>query len=135
MMIWSLILEHKWKSDWHFPLSKLATFVFLKIVLKEKRNSYFCYISFPQISSVNVCLMKTLKSTVIKKAILCLTLSFLVPRWAGGNTDLTSDINISKTVGVNIAFNRIYFHRTFNKLSNVMQVDRLCSCDSRVIDV
>ena len=79
--------------------------------------------------------MKKLKSTVTKNAVLCLTLSFFVPRWGGGNTDQTSDINISKTVGVNIAFNRIYFQRTFNKFSNGMQVDRLCSFDSRVIDV
>ena len=51
------------------------------------------------------------------------------------NTDLPSDINISKTVGVNNAFIRNFLKRIFNKLSNDMQVDRLCSCDSRVIDV
>ena len=34
----------------------------------------------------------------------CLTLLFLVPHWAGDNIDLPSDINISKTVEVNIAF-------------------------------
>ena len=33
-----------------------------------------------------------------------LTLSFPVIRWAGHNTDLPSNINISKTVRVNIAF-------------------------------
>ena len=52
----------------------------------------------------------------------------------GDNTDLPSDINISKTVGVNNAFIRNFLKRIFNKLSNDMQVDRLCSCDSRVID-
>ena len=33
-----------------------------------------------------------------------LTISLPIPRWAGDNADLTSDINISKMVGVNIAF-------------------------------
>ena len=33
-----------------------------------------------------------------------LTFSLPVSRWAGDNTDLPSDINISKSVGVNIAF-------------------------------
>ena len=33
-----------------------------------------------------------------------LTLSLPVPRWAGDNTGLPSDSNISKTVRVNIAF-------------------------------
>ena len=33
-----------------------------------------------------------------------LNLSLPVPRWAGDNTDLPSNSNISKTVTVNIAF-------------------------------
>ena len=33
-----------------------------------------------------------------------LTLSLLVPRWAGANTDIPSNSNISKAVRVNIAF-------------------------------
>ena len=37
-------------------------------VLKETRNSYFCV---PQKSSVNVCLMKILKSTATKKVTVC----------------------------------------------------------------
>ena len=37
-----------------------------------------------------------------------LTISLPEPRWAGNNTDLTSDINISKTVVVNIAFLKEY---------------------------
>ena len=38
-----------------------------------------------------------------------LTLSLPVPRWAGHNTDLPSDSNISKTVRVNIAFAATFF--------------------------
>ena len=38
----------------------------------------------------------------------------------GDNTDLPSDINISKTVGVNNAFIRNFLKRIFNKLSNDM---------------
>ena len=37
------------------------------------------------------------------------TLSLPVPRWTGGNSDLPSDSNISKTVRVNIAFSTTYF--------------------------
>ena len=38
-----------------------------------------------------------------------LNLSFPVPHWAGDNTDLLSDSNISKAVIVNIAFTRTFF--------------------------
>ena len=41
--------------------------------------------------------------------IFTLTLSFLVPRWAGDNTNLPSKSNISKTIRVNIAFTRTFF--------------------------
>ena len=37
-----------------------------------------------------------------------LTISLPIPRWAGDNADLTSDINISKMVGVSIAFLKEY---------------------------
>ena len=63
-----------------------------------------------------------------------LTLSLPKPHWAGDNTDLSSDSNISKTVRVNIPFANI-FKRIFNKLSNGMQADRLCTCGFQVIDV
>ena len=45
------------------------------------------------------------------------------------------DSNISKTVRVNIAFALIIFKRIFNKLSNGIQVDTLCTCGSQVIDL
>ena len=38
-----------------------------------------------------------------------LTLSLSVARWAGANTDLPPNSNISKTVRVNIAFTRTFF--------------------------
>ena len=50
-----------------------------------------------------------------------LTLPLPALRWAGHNTDLPSDSNISKPFNGN--------------LSKVMKVDRLCSCGSQVIDV
>ena len=50
------------------------------------------------------------------------------------NTDLPSNSNISKTVRVNTALTR-WFLRVFDKLSNDIQVDRLFSCGSVVIDV
>ena len=49
-----------------------------------------------------------------------LALSFPASRWAGDNTELTVRVNINKL---------------FDKLSNGMQVDRLCACGSQVIDV
>ena len=42
-------------------------------------------------------------------------------RWAGHNTDLPSDSNISKTVRVNIAFDRTFF----KKYSSFLMVYRL----------
>ena len=57
-----------------------------------------------------------------------LALSFPASRWAGDNTELPSNSNIFKTVRVNI-------NKLFDKLSNGMQVDRLCACGSQVIDV
>ena len=63
-----------------------------------------------------------------------LTLSLLVLRWAGHNTDLPSDSNISKTVRVNIAFDRTFFKKIF-KLSYGIQVNRIYTCGSQVIDV
>ena len=60
-----------------------------------------------------------------------LILSLPLSRWAGANTDLPLSSNISKTVKVGILFIR----RIFNKLSNDIQVDRLCTCGSLVIDV
>ena len=62
-----------------------------------------------------------------------LTLSLPVTRCAGHSTDLHSNSNISKTVRVNNAFN--LFKRVFDKLSNGIQIDRLCTCGSLVIDV
>ena len=63
-----------------------------------------------------------------------LTLSLLVLCWAGHNTNLTSDSNISKTVRVNIAFDKTFFKKIF-KLSNGIQVNRIYTCGSQVIDV
>ena len=45
----------------------------------------------------------------IKRRTLQLTLSLSEPRWGGDNTDLPSDINISKTVEVSIAFIATFF--------------------------
>ena len=61
------------------------------------------------------------------------TLSLPVPHWAGANTDLPSNCNISKMARVNIAFKKCFLKR-INKLYNYMQVDRLCTCGSLVID-
>ena len=63
-----------------------------------------------------------------------LTLLRPVPSLAGHNTDLPLHSNISKKVRVNIAFARNIFYKIFNKLSNGMQVNRLCTCGSKVID-
>ena len=57
-----------------------------------------------------------------------------MPRSVGDNTDLPTNSNISKTVNVNIVFKRTFLE-IFNKLSNGIQVDRLCNYDSQVIDV
>ena len=46
-----------------------------------------------------------------------------------------SNSNISKTVRVTLNFTKNVFQRIFNMLSNDMQVDRLCTCGSLVIDV
>ena len=61
-------------------------------------------------------------------------LSFPVTHCAGHNTELPSKSNMLKTVRINIAF-PITFKRVFDKLSNDIKVDRLCTCDSLVIDV
>ena len=61
-------------------------------------------------------------------------LSLPVPHRAGDNTDLPSNSNISKTVRVNIAFKDFHL-RLFDKLSNNIQIDRLCTCASLFIDV
>ena len=49
-----------------------------------------------------------------------------MPRSVGDNTDLPTNSNISKTVNVNIVFKRTFLE-IFNKLSNGIQVDRLCN--------
>ena len=72
---------------------------------------------------------------VSDKNFLMLTLSLPVPCWAGHNTDLHSASNISKRIRVNIVFSTAIFKGIFNKLSNGMQVDRLCTCGSQVIHV
>ena len=54
------------------------------------------------------------------------------------NTDLHSNSNISKTLRVNIDFKKkttTFFKRVFDKLSNDIQLDRLRTCNSRVIDI
>ena len=50
----------------------------------------------------------------------------------GHNTDLPLDSNISKTERLTLGN---IFQRIFNKLSDGMQDDRLCTCGSQVIDV
>ena len=59
------------------------------------------------------------------------TLLLTVPRWAGGNTELLSNSNVAKTVRVNIV--SIEYFKEY-KLSNGIQVDRLCIGGSEVID-
>ena len=49
-------------------------------------------------------LLHVYSSEIIWSSFLLLTLLLHVLGWAGQNTDLPSDINISKTVRVNIAF-------------------------------
>ena len=49
-------------------------------------------------------LLNVYSSEIIWSSFLLLTLLLHVLGWAGHNTDLPSDINISKTVRVNIAF-------------------------------
>ena len=51
-----------------------------------------------------------------------------VTRYAGNNTDLSSDSNILNALMVKI------MQRIFAKLANDIQVDRLCTCGSLVID-
>ena len=58
----------------------------------------------------------------------------LYPAGRGANTGLHLSSNISKTVKVNVAFTE-HFQRVFSKLFNDMQVDRLYTCGSVVIDV
>ena len=64
-----------------------------------------------------------------------------MPRWAGDNADPLSESNILKTVRVNIAFAATFFKEYSTsflmvcRLSNGMQVDRLCTCGSQVVDV
>ena len=62
-----------------------------------------------------------------------LTLSLPATHRAGHNADLPLNRNISKTVLVDIALPK-FFERVFDKLSNDMQVVRLCTGDSLVID-
>ena len=66
--------------------------------------------------------------------IVYLILSLPETRFASHNTDLHSSSNIPKTVGVNVVFKETFF-RVIENLSNAIQVDRLCVCDSLVIDV
>ena len=54
-------------------------------------------------------LLNVYSSEIIWSSFLLLTLLLHVLGWAGHNTDLPSDINISKTVRVNIAFARTFF--------------------------
>ena len=54
-------------------------------------------------------LLHVYSSEIIWSSFLLLTLLLHVLGWAGHNTDLPSDINISKTVRVNIAFARTFF--------------------------
>ena len=62
-----------------------------------------------------------------------LTLSLPISRWAGDNIDLPSNRNILKTARVNIDFTERCL--ILHKLSNGMQVGRLCTCGSQVIYV
>ena len=66
--------------------------------------------------------------------VVILTLLLPVTCCADRNTNLPSNSNISKRVRVNIAFTRT-FQRVFEKLFNDIQVDRLCTCGTLVIDV
>ena len=59
---------------------------------------------------------------------------FTVPRWAGESTDVYSNNNISKSVKVNDTLKK-WNKRVFNKFSNDVQIDRLCTCRSLVIIV
>ena len=63
-----------------------------------------------------------------------LKLPLPVTHLAGNNTELPSNSNILKTVRVNIVFTKIFFLK-IDKLSNDIQVDRICTCGSSVIDV
>lgn len=62
-----------------------------------------------------------------------LTFSLPITRWVGGNTDLPSSNNISKTVWANITIVTPLFERLFNKLFNDTQVDKHGTCGSLVI--
>ena len=62
-----------------------------------------------------------------------LTLSLSVTRCAGHNTDLPSNSNISKN-GDSKHCQRLFL-RACDKFANDIQVDRLCTCGSLVIDV
>ena len=64
-----------------------------------------------------------------------ITLSFPGTCYAVPNTNLYLNSNILKTVSANIVFTNHVFQRVFNKISDDMQVDRLCTCGYLVIDV
>ena len=61
-----------------------------------------------------------------------MTAKFCKPKTRNRNN---SNSNVAKTVKVNVVFMRTYFKFSFDKLSNGMQVDRLCTFGSQVIDV
>ena len=67
-----------------------------------------------------------------------LIFSVLAIYCVGHNTNLASNSNILQTVRVNIAFKTFkkeLFSRVFDRLSNDIQVDKLCTCGSVLIDV
>ena len=53
--------------------------------------------------------------------------------WVDHNTNLSTQRSISKTVKVN-SYSMQVFERVFNIFSNDIQVDRICTCGSLVID-
>ena len=63
-----------------------------------------------------------------------LNLSLPLLRWAGHNTNLHANSNISKALRLSIDFLED-FKRIINKLSNGIMIDTLCTCDFQVIDV
>ena len=65
------------------------------------------------------------------------TILLPVTRCSGHNTDLPSNNNILKIVRVNIAFTKAFFLKKIirYKLSNHVQVDRLCTCGSWFVEL
>ena len=120
VLSWSLETQSRKQSNFQNALSKSSPPMCTSLV-REVSNCYDHFLRFSGFYLTKYFWSVLNSSNLIlqwffnKKN---LTLSLPLTRWAGHNTNLSSNTNISKPVRVNIVFARNVFQRVFNKLPN-----------------